>query len=273
MGQVLQAGVGQAPARQAALAGGPPEHDVGDHDQPRLRLGLKAIMLAAAEIRAGDAEVAVAGGMESMNQAPYLLPRARFGYRLGDGDADRRDRPRRPVVRDRGLPHGHARRARRDQRRTSAARTRTPSRSPSHQKAIAAIDAGRFDAEMAPVTVRDAKGRETVVDGRTRARAATRRSRRWRACKPAFALPDGEDRGDATTGTVTAGNAPGHHRRRGGDRRRERASRRAARADTAGPDRRLRPGGGRARSGCSLRRSRASGGCSTGSSCRSRRST
>ena len=77
--------------------------------------GLKAIMLAAAEIRAGDAEVAIAGGMESMNGAPYLLPGARFGYRLGNARARRRDRPRRPVVRDRGLPHGHPRRTRRDQ--------------------------------------------------------------------------------------------------------------------------------------------------------------
>ena len=76
--------------------------------------GLKAIMLGAAEIRAGDADVVVAGGMESMNGAPYLLPRARFGYRLGDGtlvDATVQDAP---VVRRRGVPHGHPRRARRD---------------------------------------------------------------------------------------------------------------------------------------------------------------
>src|SRR4029079_3428812 len=78
----------------------------------------------------------------------------------------------------------------------------------SHQKAVAAMDAGRFDAELAPVTVRDAKGRETVVTedehprGDTTAEALAR-------LRPAFPLPDGEDRGDATVGTVTAGNAPG----------------------------------------------------------------
>ena len=115
----------------------------------------------------------------------------------------------------------------------------------SHQKAIAAIDAGRFDAEMAPVTVRDAKGRETVVD----VDEGPRRDSTIEALarlKPAFALPDGEDRGAATIGTVTAGNAPGHHRRRRGDGRRQRARGRAPRPQAARPDRRLRPGRGRA---------------------------
>ena len=85
MGQVLQAGVGQAPARQAALAGGLPDTTSATTINRVCGSGLKSIMLAAAEIRAGDAEVAVAGGMENMNLAPYLLPKARFGYRLGDG--------------------------------------------------------------------------------------------------------------------------------------------------------------------------------------------
>src|SRR5580765_5956345 len=85
MGQVLQAGVGQAPARQAALAGGLPDTTSATTINRVCGSGLKSIMLAAAEIRAGDAEIAVAGGMESMNLAPYLLERARFGYRLGDG--------------------------------------------------------------------------------------------------------------------------------------------------------------------------------------------
>jgi len=78
----------------------------------------------------------------------------------------------------------------------------------SHQKAIAAIDAGRFDAELAPVTVRDARGRETIVT----VDEGPRRDSTMEALerlKPAFALPDGEDRGAATVGTVTAGNAPG----------------------------------------------------------------
>src|SRR6187397_1923223 len=85
MGQVLQAGAGQAPARQAALAAGLPDTTSATTINRVCGSGLKAIMLATAEIRAGDAEVAVAGGMESMNGAPYLLPNARFGYRLGDG--------------------------------------------------------------------------------------------------------------------------------------------------------------------------------------------
>src|SRR2546430_16879430 len=84
MGQVLQGGAGQAPARKAALLAGLPDSRFWDTFNRVCGSGLKAIMLAAAEIRAGDADVAVAGGMESMNMAPFLLPRARFGYRLGD---------------------------------------------------------------------------------------------------------------------------------------------------------------------------------------------
>ena len=83
MGQVLQAGVGQAPARKAALLAGLPETTSATTINRVCGSGLKSIMLAAAEIKAGDAEVVVAGGMESMNLAPYLLPKARFGYRLG----------------------------------------------------------------------------------------------------------------------------------------------------------------------------------------------
>src|SRR5260221_577939 len=86
MGQVIQAGAGQAPARQAALNAGLAETTSATTINRVCGSGLKAIMLAAAEIKAGDAEVAVAGGMESMNGAPYLLPGARFGYRLGDAE-------------------------------------------------------------------------------------------------------------------------------------------------------------------------------------------
>ncbi len=207
MGQVLQAGVGQAPARQATLRAGLPETTSATTINRVCGSGLKAIMLAAAEIRAGDAEIAVAGGMESMNGAPYLLPGARFGYRLGNGeliDATVHDglwcaiedchmgtHAERVAIKD------HVSRA--DQDAFALA---------SHQKAIAAIDAGRFDAELAPVAVRDGKGRETTVttdEGPRRDSTAEALAR----LKPAFALPDGEDRGDATEGTVTAGNAPG----------------------------------------------------------------
>ena len=207
MGQVLQAGAGQAPARQAALRAGLPDTTSATTINRVCGSGLKAIMLAAAEIRAGDAEVAVAGGMESMNGAPYLLPGARFGYRLGNAeliDATVHDglwcaienchmgtHAERVAIKDRV--------SRSDQDIFALA---------SHQKAIAAIDAGRFDAEMAPVTVRDGKGRETVVsvdEGPRRDSTPEALAR----LKPVFALPEGEDREDAEEGTVTAGNAPG----------------------------------------------------------------
>jgi acetyl-CoA C-acetyltransferase len=207
MGQVLQAGAGQAPARQATLRAGLPDTTSATTINRVCGSGLKAIMLAAAEIRAGDAEVAVAGGMESMNGAPYLLPGARFGYRLGNAelvDATVHDglwcaiedchmgtHAERVAIKD------QVNRA--DQDAFALA---------SHQKAVAAIDSGRFEAEIVPVTVRDAKGRETVVttdEGPRRDSTAEALAR----LKPVFALPGTEDRGDATEGTVTAGNAPG----------------------------------------------------------------
>jgi acetyl-CoA C-acetyltransferase len=207
MGQVLQAGAGQAPARQAALNAGLPETTSATTINRVCGSGLKAIMLAASEIRAGDADLVIAGGMESMNGAPYVLHGARFGLRLGNAqliDSTVNDGLWCAIE---GCHMGtHAERvaisehvSREDQDAFALA---------SHQKAIAAIDAGRFDAEMAPVTVRDAKGRETVVaedEGPRRDSTAEALAR----LKPAFALPDGEDRGDATSGTVTAGNAPG----------------------------------------------------------------
>jgi acetyl-CoA C-acetyltransferase len=207
MGQVLQAGAGQAPARQAALRAGLPDGTSATTINRVCGSGLKAIMLAAAEIRAGDAEVAVAGGMESMNGAPYLLPNARFGYRLGDG-----------VLIDATVHDGlwcsieachmgtHAERvaisnsvSREDQDAFALA---------SHEKAIAAIDSGRFEAETAPVTIRDAKGRETVVTVDEGPRRDTSLEALGRL-KPVFDLPAGEDRRNAESGTVTAGNAPG----------------------------------------------------------------
>jgi acetyl-CoA C-acetyltransferase len=207
MGQVLQAGAGQAPARQAALRAGLPDGTSATTINRVCGSGLKAIMLAAAEIRAGDAEIAVAGGMESMNQAPFLLKNARFGYRLGNGELID------STVADglwcsiEGCHMGtHAERvaisdhvSREDQDAFALA---------SHEKALAAIDAGRFRDETAPVTVRDAKGGETVVS----VDESPRRDSNLEALarlKPAFALPDGEDRGGVTEGSVTAGNSPG----------------------------------------------------------------
>jgi acetyl-CoA C-acetyltransferase len=207
MGQVLQAGAGQAPARQAALAAGLPDTTSATTINRVCGSGLKAIMLAAAEIRAGDAEVAVAGGMESMNRAPFLLLDARFGYRLGDGklidstvhdglwcafeDCHMGTHAERVAIHDAV--------SRQDQDAFALQ---------SHERAIAAIDAGRFEAELAPVTIRDPKGREIVmsVDEGPRRDSSLEALARLR---PVFPLPDGPDRGSATEGTVTAGNAPG----------------------------------------------------------------
>src|SRR6476646_1514914 len=86
MGQGPQAGVGRAPAGQALPKRGLPDGTSATTINRVCGSGLKSIMLAAAEIKAGDADIAVAGGMESMNQAPFLLRDARFGYRLGNGE-------------------------------------------------------------------------------------------------------------------------------------------------------------------------------------------
>ncbi|MDQ3134012.1 MAG: acetyl-CoA C-acyltransferase, partial [Acidobacteriota bacterium] len=85
MGCVIQAGVGQNPARQAALKGGIPFGVSAVTINKVCGSGLKAVMMAAQEVKLGDAEVVVAGGMESMSNAPYLLTKAREGYRLGNG--------------------------------------------------------------------------------------------------------------------------------------------------------------------------------------------
>jgi acetyl-CoA C-acetyltransferase len=206
MGQVLQAGVGQAPARQALLRAGLPDTTPATTINRVCGSGLKSIMLAAAEIKAGDAEVVVAGGMESMNQAPFLVPGARFGLRLGDAkliDATVHDGLWCAIE---GCHMGtHAERvaikdhvSREDQDAFAFQ---------SHQRAIAAQDAGRFDDEMAPVTIAGRAGDTVVVadEGPRRDTSAEALAK----LKPVFDLPTGEDRGDATAGTVTAGNSPG----------------------------------------------------------------
>src|ERR671935_2376750 len=85
MGNVVSAGLGQNPARQAALNGGLPDHVAALTINKVCGSGLKAVMLAAQGIATGDIEIAVAGGMESMSNAPYLLPRVREGLRMGNG--------------------------------------------------------------------------------------------------------------------------------------------------------------------------------------------
>src|SRR5918997_5485286 len=208
MGQVLQAGVGQAPARQAALKAGLGEGTSATTINRVCGSGLKSIMLAAAEIRAGDAEVVVAGGMENMNQGPYLLPKARFGYRLGNAELVD------PTVLD-GLwcsteschMGTHAERVAmkaevsREDQDTFALE--------SHQRAIAAIEGGRFAEEVVPVPVQ--RGKEQLLfdtdEGPRRDTSVEALAR----LKPVFALPDPDPESTVgmPDGTVTAGNSPG----------------------------------------------------------------
>ena len=207
MGQVLQAGVGQAPARQAALKGGLADSTSATTINRVCGSGMKAIMLGAAEIRAGDAEIVVAGGMENMNLGPYLVPKARFGYRLGNAelvDATVNDGLWCSVE---GCHMGtHAERvaisnsvSRADQDQLALE---------SHQKALAAIAAGRFRDEIVPVPVR--RGKEEVTFDTDEGPRADSSLEALARLKPVFALPAPElGQPAAESGTVTAGNAPG----------------------------------------------------------------
>src|SRR5437660_37893 len=152
LGNVLQAGVGQNPARQAALKAGLPETVAAVTINKVCGSGLKAIMLAAQAVRAGDAELLVAGGMESMSRAPYLLFGARTGWKYGDQkvvDAMIHDGLWCPFEcwhMGEAAEHIAAKCgiARADQDRFAAQ---------SHQRAVAAWERGAFAAETIPVTV------------------------------------------------------------------------------------------------------------------------
>jgi acetyl-CoA C-acetyltransferase len=204
LGNVISAGIGQAPARQAAIAGGLPD-TVGAMAISRVcGSGLQAVMLAAQAIRAGDARVLVAGGMESMSNAPYYLMGYRQGVKFGtqslvDG-----------LIHD-GLwcafgdchMGGHAEYTawkagitREDADRFSLA---------SHQKAIAAIDGGRFREEIAPVVIEGRKGAATTVDTDEPPRRDTSLESLAKL-KPAFHSDAPQE---VTNLVVTAGNAPG----------------------------------------------------------------
>ncbi len=197
MGQVIQAGAGQAPARQAALGAGLPDGVGATTINKVCGSGLKAVMLGAASIRAGDAEVIVAGGMENMNLGPYLLPGARAGYRLGNAelvDATVHDGLWCAIC---DVHMGiHAERVAAKHEVTRDAQDAFALRS--HQRAMAAIAEGRFSDEIVPVEVPGKKG-STIVDTDENPRADTSIEALARL-KPAF-QPEG--------GTVTAGNAPG----------------------------------------------------------------
>jgi len=197
MGCVVPAGQGQAPARQAAIHGGIPA-TVGAVTLNKVcGSGLKTVMLAAAMIRAGDAEIIVAGGMENMSLGPYLLPQARSGYRLGHGqvlDATVHDglwcafqdehmgNAAEFIAREYGLT--------RQELDVYALG--------SHQKAISAIDAGRFKAEIVPLEVPQRKG-EAVIFGTDETPRRDTSLEKLARLRPAF----------QKDGIVTAGNSPG----------------------------------------------------------------
>src|SRR5438067_4580794 len=150
MGQVLQGGAGQAPARQAAIGAGLPKELPSDTINKVCASSIRAVEIADQMIRSGDHSVVVAGGMESMSNAPYALKKARFGYRLGDGvlidlmtydgltsTFDKRHMVEQAsfVSRELGIP-------REDQDRWALR---------SHERAVAAMDGGRFRDEIVPV--------------------------------------------------------------------------------------------------------------------------
>jgi acetyl-CoA C-acetyltransferase len=198
MGNVIQAGVGQNPARQAALRGGIPFGVSAVTINKVCGSGLKAVMMAAQGIQLGDAEVVIAGGMESMTNAPYLLPKARQGYRLGNAelvDAMIHDGlwcafenyhmgNTGEVVAERY----HVTRAEQDEYALN-----------SHRKAAAAIKAGRFRDEILAIEIPQKKGAPLIFDTDETVREDTSLEVLSKL-KPAFKKEGG---------TVTAGNAPG----------------------------------------------------------------
>ncbi|MEZ4436543.1 MAG: acetyl-CoA C-acetyltransferase [bacterium] len=194
MGCVLPAGLGQAPARQAAIYAGLPEATPAMTINKVCGSGLKAVMLAAQAIRAGDAQVVVAGGMENMSQAPYLLPDARDGMRLGhktvvdsmikDGLWD--------AYNDFHMGNAAEICARdcnigREQQDAFARQ--------SYEKAVAAQTRGAFAEEIAPVEVPQRKGPPTVIDRDEE--PGRGRPDKFAELRPAF----------EKTGTITAANA------------------------------------------------------------------
>ncbi|HEX5161927.1 MAG TPA: acetyl-CoA C-acyltransferase [Steroidobacteraceae bacterium] len=162
MGCVLPAGLGQAPARQAALGASIPKSVPATTINKMCGSGMKAIMMAADQIRTGDVSVAVAGGLESMTNAPYLLPKARGGMRMGHGEVlDHMfyDGLQSPF--DGQLMGVFAENTAQKYGFTRADQDAFATEST--QRALKAVNSGAFAAEISPVTVRGRKG-ETVVD-------------------------------------------------------------------------------------------------------------
>jgi acetyl-CoA C-acetyltransferase len=198
MGCVIQAGLGQNPARQAALRGGLLPAVSAVTVNKVCGSGLKAVMMAAQGIQLGDTDVVVAGGMESMSNAPYLVPKAREGYRLGNGvllDA---------MIND-GLwdayndYHMGCTGEVVSERFDVSREAQDEYALNSHRKAAAAIKAGHFKDEIVPVEIPQRKGPPIIFDTDETVREDTS-IEALAKLKPAF-KQDG--------GTVTAGNAPG----------------------------------------------------------------
>ncbi|MFZ0060883.1 MAG: acetyl-CoA C-acetyltransferase [Pyrinomonadaceae bacterium] len=197
MGCVIQAGLGQNPARQAALNGGLPNTVSAVTINKVCGSGLKAVMMAAQGIQLGDTEIVVAGGMESMSNAPYLLPKAREGYRLGNGTlVDSMindglwcafDNQHMGCTGEVVAERFHVSRTEQDEYALQ-----------SHRKAATAIKAGRFKDEIVPVEIPQKKGAATIFDTDETVREDTSLEVLGKL-KPAF----------KEGGTVTAGNAPG----------------------------------------------------------------
>lgn len=197
MGNVVSAGLGQAPARQAALNGGLPDKVAAMTINKVCGSGLKAVMLAAQSIKLGDAQAVVAGGMESMSNCPYTLPKVRTGFRMGNSDAvdlmildglwdsfnDFHMGTTGEIVAEKYS-------VTREQQDEYAYN--------SHRKAIAAIESGKFKAEIIPVEIPQRKGDPLAFDTDESPRADTS-VEALAKLRPAF----------KKDGTVTAGNAPG----------------------------------------------------------------
>src|SRR3984885_8730453 len=162
MGQVLQAGQGQIPSRQAQIKGGIPKEVSSETINKVCASGVRAVGILDSAIRAGDVDVAVGGGMESMSHAPYLLPNARFGMRMGDGkvlDAMVHDGLTNPFSGKHMAQEASEVAAELELTRVDMDRWALRS----HELALKATDEGRLPEEIVPVTIKGKKG-DTVVE-------------------------------------------------------------------------------------------------------------
>jgi acetyl-CoA C-acetyltransferase len=196
MGNVLSAGVGQAPARQAALNGGLKDHVAALTINKVCGSGLKAVMLAQQGIQTGDIDIAVAGGMESMSNAPYIIPKVREGLRMGHGttlDLMIHDGLWCPFehwhMGNAGEVVADTYKVTREQQDQFAAE--------SHKRAAAAHTEGKFSAEILPVSIPQKKG-DPIVFNRDESVRPDTTPEVLRGLKPSF----------KKDGSVTAGNAP-----------------------------------------------------------------